>query len=529
MKKIIVFIIAIFSLTLNAQQGINYKALVKDNLGNVVANQSITVQFQILEGVGQTNVYQETHTPTTTTNGFVVLIMGTGTVNSGVFNTIDWGNDDHYLNVRINTGSGLIDMGTTQFSAVPYALHAKSVDGAVSKLNDLTDAKSDNDGTDNGSSVFMGIDAGLNDDGTNNRNVGIGYQALYSNTTGAVNTANGFHALYSNTTGSSNTANGFHALYSNTTGSSNTANGYLALESNTEGNYNTANGYLALVKNTTGSFNTANGDEALFRNTTGYYNTANGYRALYSNTIGNSNTANGNEALYSNTTGTANTANGNKALDSNTTGHYNTAFGNTSLKTNVSGSYNVAIGNDALYNVTSGSNNIALGAATTVPSATGSHQVRIGNSQITYAGVQVAWTVTSDKRWKDQIRELPYGLNMVNRLQPVDYVRKNNTQQTREIGFIAQDVQKVLQDLGYNNQGLLSKDDQGYLSIRYNDLIPVLTKAIQEQQEQIKKLQTEKASYNAELNNLQVKTEQQSKVLQQLLERVSIIENANSN
>jgi len=44
---------------------------------------------------------------------------------------------------------------------------------SVEKINDLTDGKSDNDGTQNGSSVFLGVDAGAVDDSSDNRNVGI--------------------------------------------------------------------------------------------------------------------------------------------------------------------------------------------------------------------------------------------------------------------------------------------------------------------------------------------------------------------
>ena len=58
-------------------------------------------------------------------------------------------------------------------------------------------------------------------------NTAVGYQALFSNTTGSYNTANGVYALLSNTTGSQNTANGLNAGYGvgtnpNTTGSNNT-------------------------------------------------------------------------------------------------------------------------------------------------------------------------------------------------------------------------------------------------------------------------------------------------------------------
>jgi hypothetical protein len=78
---------------------------------------------------------------------------------------------------------------------------------------------------DGGDSVFVGEDAGLNDDASANSNVGVGYQALRANTTGTRNAAHGFSALLGNTTGIGNTANGHAALFSNTTGGKNTALG----------------------------------------------------------------------------------------------------------------------------------------------------------------------------------------------------------------------------------------------------------------------------------------------------------------
>lgn len=138
-------VLLLFSIVfkISAQQGINYKALIKDGGGNVVANQGITIQFQILKGIGMTNVYQETHAPNTDANGIVIINIGEGSVDSGVYADIDWGSDEHHLNVQVNTGGGLIDMGTTQFMSVPYALSAAN---AASKIDELGDGKSDSDG-----------------------------------------------------------------------------------------------------------------------------------------------------------------------------------------------------------------------------------------------------------------------------------------------------------------------------------------------------------------------------------------------
>jgi hypothetical protein len=123
----------------------------------------------------------------------------------------------------------------------------------------------------------------------NQRLTAIGWQALYSNTTGGDNTASGFQALYSNTEASFNTATGSSALFSNTTGGANTASGYHALHSNTTGYRNTANGYRALHTNTTGIDNTAMGFGALGSNE-GSSNNAIGVYSLTANTTGHGNT-----------------------------------------------------------------------------------------------------------------------------------------------------------------------------------------------------------------------------------------------
>jgi hypothetical protein len=363
---------------------INYKALIKDGSGNVVVSENITIQFIILEGA--TNVYQETHTPTTDANGIAIVNIGEGSVDSGNYNAIDWSSDDHYLNVQINTGSGLTDIGTTQFMAVPYALSAAN---AASKIDELTDGKSNAEG----SSLFLGVDAGLNDNG-NHQNLALGYEALYFNIEGSSNTAIGFQSLWrnegskntavgngtltQNTTGNYNTAAGTYALHENNSGNNNTAIGYRASFNNSTGENNTGSGYKALDRNTSGSFNTANGSEALNKNTTGFGNTANGYQALYLNETGFNNMANGYKALMDNTSGDSNTANGFNALQRNTSGHENTANGGQALFANETGFRNTANGINALFRNTTGDNNTAIGYSAGSDNTSGSNNVFIG-------------------------------------------------------------------------------------------------------------------------------------------------------
>lgn len=107
-----------------SQNGINYKAVIKDNLGNVVATDLVQVQFNILKGAAQTNVYSETHEYTTDENGIIILKIGEGSLvtDSPTFDTIDWADEAHFLQVLVNIGDGLTDMGISEFKTVPYAL-----------------------------------------------------------------------------------------------------------------------------------------------------------------------------------------------------------------------------------------------------------------------------------------------------------------------------------------------------------------------------------------------------------------------
>ncbi|NNL80434.1 MAG: hypothetical protein HKO67_08080 [Flavobacteriaceae bacterium] len=143
MKSQILKLLAILFISAGfAQNGINYKAIIKDNLGNVVANQSITIQFNILEGLGMTNVYSENHTVNTDANGLAIVNIGEGSPLSGNYGTIGWAGDQHFFNVQVDTGSGLVDLGTTEFKAVPYAL-----------------SSADNPWIKNGSYIYNGTEA----------------------------------------------------------------------------------------------------------------------------------------------------------------------------------------------------------------------------------------------------------------------------------------------------------------------------------------------------------------------------------
>jgi len=278
--------------------------------------------------------------------------------------------------------------------------------------------------------------------------------------------------------------------------------------STNQASYNTAVGNSSLKNLTSGGFNSAFGAGSLLSNTTGYTNSAFGYTSLALNTSGYRNSAFGYRALYNNTTGNENSALGYDALFYNNTGSFNSSLGHQSLYSSTTGNYNTAIGYSSGSAISTGSNNIAIGYNAQVPTGSASNQIRLGNTSITYAGVQVAWTVTSDRRYKDNITPIGLGLGFISKLNPVSYQRKNDENKKTEYGLIAQEVEQVLKDLGIENHAMLTVTDEGMYELRYNDLIAPMIKAIQELMEKSDAKDNEIANLKEE--NQQLRYEIQS-------------------
>lgn len=115
--------------------------------------------------------------------------------------------------------------------------------------------------------------------------------------------------------------------------------------------------------------------------------------------------------------------------------------------------------------------------------------------------------LTSDARLKRNINTTSYGLNTVMALRPVEYEKKNsiesNDYNRHEIGFIAQEVEKIIPSIVTKGA-----DANKTLAVSYTEIIPILTKAIQDQQKQIESLE-------ARLKTLEEKKNKSSEPKQQ--------------
>jgi hypothetical protein len=319
-----------------------------------------------------------------------------------------------------------------------------------------------------------------------------------------------------------NTALGDSALFFNGSALYNTAVGMRTLVQNSGGQENTALGYQALYNNTSSNINVAAGSGALYSNLSGYGNVALGQNALYNNNSGSFagwdgtyNSGVGAYAMFSNIYGYQNVAFGYYAMSNSTSAVYsNTAFGALSLATNSSGVYNAGLGADAdiAYSNLSYSTAVGYGAV-----ATASGSIVIGNTSVTSIGGYAGWTTFSDGRYKKNISRNVPGLAFINQLDPVIYtldvegiesrlhankniegpdgrpmpdpmanpvMQQAKLEKSRILhtGFIAQDVEKAAESLGYQFSGIdhPKNDQQSFYGLRYSEFVAPLVKAVQE-------------------------------------------------
>lgn len=121
------FLFAALQLHGQAPQSFNYQAVCRDNLGNIITGQPISLRLTLHDLLPAGAVlYKETHNVTTNNFGLVTISVGGGTVDTGNFMSINWAAGDKYLEVELDAGSGFNSIGTTQLLSVPYALYASS-------------------------------------------------------------------------------------------------------------------------------------------------------------------------------------------------------------------------------------------------------------------------------------------------------------------------------------------------------------------------------------------------------------------
>jgi len=123
-----------------APQKMSYQAVIRNSSNNLVSMSNIGMQISILQGTENGNaVYVERQFPTTNSNGLVSIEIGKGVVISGVFANIKWSEGEYFIKTEtdLNGGANYTITSTSQLLSVPYALHSKTAESAVTESDPI--------------------------------------------------------------------------------------------------------------------------------------------------------------------------------------------------------------------------------------------------------------------------------------------------------------------------------------------------------------------------------------------------------
>jgi hypothetical protein len=142
MKKVFTFLIAVLLTAIvfaQSPEKMSYQAVIRNSNNQLATNQTVGMQISILQGSPDgTAVYVEIQEPVSNANGLVSLEIGSGTVVSGNFSSIDWANGPYFIKTEtdLKGGANYTITGTSQLLSVPYALHAKTAETITSPVTE---------------------------------------------------------------------------------------------------------------------------------------------------------------------------------------------------------------------------------------------------------------------------------------------------------------------------------------------------------------------------------------------------------
>jgi len=349
-------------------------------------------------------------------------------------------------------------------------------------------------------------------------NTFLGDNAGKYNTSGYYNSFMGYRSGYSNNTGRKNSYFGANSGRYNTTGYNNTFMGYASGYRNDKGDYNTFNGAYSGFYNTSGNRNTFMGHGSGFYNTKGWSNTFMGYDSGKNNTEGACNVFIGNGAGYR-----------------HTKGYSNVYLGYQAGATNLEGSHNVFIGTTAgppLGTVTQLSNRLYIANThwkTLIYGNFASNRVGINTTSPSRnfsvngdAGGTTSWFNDSDARLKKNVVTIEDALDKVEKLRGVQFEWKDtaNHQEGRQIGFIAQEAQKIIPEV-------VSEKGE-HFSMQYAPITALLVEAVKELKAENEAVRKDnialKAEKDAEIAALKIENEQLKETLTAMAGRQKSIE-----
>jgi len=538
-KYTLLFILFSIPYLLIAQvpSGIQYQAVVRNSNGDPLINTAVQFRFTIENNSGTQTYYSERHALSSNGLGGITLVIGRGIILSGNFDLIDWAAGDIRIRVELDPAGGqnFSPFGTTSFQSVPYAIYAEKANSLEDQNGNDWFPEDDRDeqiltvngnqlaisngnavvlptgsGGDDWGSQFVETNPTLTGEGTLTSPLGIAKQ----------NASNGDVLKWNGSAWSP--ADDIGMAYTEGTGIN--INGATISAENLQSLWNANKLQNRDVANTApSSGQVLKWDGAIW--SPGADNGINYTEGTGINISGNAISAentvaqwNANQLQGRNVSTTAPTAgkvlkwNANISSwfpdnddDSNpweqagsniyyTTGNVGFGLTNPQARIHVNEEEKImlddqTIGKWATQSIEFSSN--------VVPEVDDTRM--LGTATRRWESVfAVDGTInTSDVRDKTNIHTLEYGLDEILKLKPVSFSWKDRPESGTKLGLIAQELETVIPEVVANPErtpSLNSEPDaegEVRLGVYYSDLIPVLIKAIQEQDEKIKELQME--------------------------------------
>ncbi|MGD1844688.1 MAG: tail fiber domain-containing protein [Salibacteraceae bacterium] len=173
---------------------------------------------------------------------------------------------------------------------------------------------------------------------------------------------------------------------------------------------------------------------------------------------------------------------------------------------NIFGNFSISRSLNFLYD----NSNTNCGTRVASMSGTSTFRFTVFGSALASGGM----FMNSDARFKQNIQPIGDALDLIDQLQGTTYTmdRENfpdrNFNEGVQYGFIAQDLQKVL-------PSLVLEDEDGYLGVNYDGVVPVLVEGIKLQQSQLETQKEELNAANDANEQLTTQVEEQQVVLEQ--------------
>lgn len=573
MKKLflttVIIVTGLTALFAQAPLQFNYQGVARGANGQALANQSLGLRISILDGSASGTVqYSETHNISTNAYGLYTLAVGEGTVVSGSMASVTWGSGTKFMMVEMDPGGGsnYITLGSTQLLSVPYALQAESVTNdndqqtlflsgstlGISGGNSVTlpSAGMGGNGTLNRVSKFTGTtslgNSQLFDNGTK---IGFGTDAPSAkfdfaggngwdliNTDGDLKIGDTTYKLKMGIALGGGGAGWAAIVASNNLGLG------TGITPTTQSTMNLSNGRVGIgIQNPTFKLHVNNTTDGSI---TGYFSDNSAtvidsgiVRAEYTGT-GNLNHIailgnvfyNGSNNAGIGVQGTAGFT-GVRGIGSNTLNSGN-LYGGSFLGYTDATAYGVYGYATYKFNANSGVKYGVYGSA--VGGATNYGVYCLGNGA--YTGT---WTQVSDIKLKKNITPMAPALSKILQLKVYSYEFKTDDPQYASMhldkgihhGYLSQELAQVMPELVRNDVMVAAGDEKGeqtrieYKGVNYTEMIPVLTKAMQEQQEIIQQQQNTMDTQEKTIHEQNTLIRHLQQAMEMLEQRIAVMEN----